>query len=267
MITKILFVDNNEAMVELVKSRLMASGYEVLTAMDGQPAHDLALKHIPDLMITDASLPGMNGFELCKALKRNENTKHMPIIVTSAKTNVADAFLFLGIKDFILKPFALDDLERKIKDILRHAQMMQTQKTKILFHCVKPTAMTAARSLIEAVPQWKSTFVHSGKELLLQAKSFIPDVVVVDLFMDDFPVEEAVTQLKLIPDLVNTVILTYYSPISEAQDSVALQAKMLEIQYLKRVTSERGAREYLGPFNPENFLGLFKEYRKDLSSQ
>ena len=116
-----------------------------------------------------------------------------------------------------------------------------------------------------AVPQWVSVFVNTGKDLIDQSQKFFPDVAVVDLFMFDMPVEEAIARLKALPELANTVILTYYSPISAAQDSLALQAKMIEVQYLKRVTSEVGAKEYLGPFNPENFLGLFKEYRKDLS--
>ena len=67
------------------------------------------------------------------------------------------------------------------------------------------------------------------------------------------------------PELARTEISTYYSPI-EDHDSLAVQAKMIEIQYLKRVTAEAGVKEYLGPFNPANFMGLFKDYRKDFAA-
>ena len=123
--------------------------------------------------------------------------------------------------------------------------------------------MCYANSLIESVPQWSPLFVNLGKEVLINAEAFVPEVIVLDLLMGDMPIDELIAQLKRIPDLARTPILTYYSPISAAQDSVALQAKMIEVQYLKRITMEAGAKAYLGPFNPGNFMGLLKEYRKN----
>ena len=264
MTGKILLADDEKETVEIIQKRLARGGFEVYCANDGKQALDLALKYLPDLIITDMVMPGMSGFEFCKAVKSHNDLKETPIIVVSAKQNMMDSFYYLGIKDFLPKPVALDTLEERVKMRLESASHMHTQKTKIIFHCVKATAMSAGRALIGSVPQWNAVFVQTGQELLATANEFLPDVIVVDLFMTDIPADEVIAKLKTLPGLSATVILTYYSPISAAQDGLALQARMLEVQYLKRLTAEAGAKEYLGPFKPENFLGLFKEYRRDL---
>jgi len=66
--------------------------------------------------------------------------------------------------------------------------------------------------------------------------------------------------------LKNTVILTYYVSGSISRDPLAVQAQMIEVQYLKRVTQDEGAEEYVGPFNPVTFLNLIDIYRRDFRS-
>ncbi len=265
MIKKILYAEDERDVLDVVRKRLSTGGFEVFPAENGKDAYDLTVKHNPDLIITDVMMPVMNGFEFCKALKHNEQTKQIPIIVLTAKANMEDSFIFLGVNDFLRKPFQFEQLEVKIKDRLSLTAAMHTSKTKILFHCVKPAAMTAARTLIESVPQWSSKFVNTGAEVLARAQEFVPEVIVLDLFMSDMPVYEVTAQLKMNPELANAQILTYYSPLSSDQDQVAIQAKMLEVQYLKNATTDAGAKEYLGPFNPANFVGLFNDYRKDIA--
>ncbi len=263
---RILIVDDEHDVVDLTRKRLIKDGYEVYPAYNGQEAYQLTVKYVPDLIISDVLMPLMNGFEFCKAVRDNEKTKDIPIIImTGNRSDMQDAFLFLGIKDILHKPFNLDQLEEKIKQHLGLAMHMHTQKTKLLLHCVRPAKMSAAKAVVESVPQWIPKFVTSGAELIARAKEFQPDVVVVDLFMNDMPADEAILCIKAMPELKSTEILTYYSPITEG-DEYIIQARMIEIQYLKIATAAAGAKEYLGPLNnPTNFIAMFDDYRKDFA--
>lgn len=263
---RILIVDDEHDVVDLTRKRLIKDGYEVYPAYNGQEAYQLTVKYVPDLIISDVLMPLMNGFEFCKAVRDNEKTKDIPIIImTGNRSDMQDAFLFLGIKDILHKPFNLDQLEEKIKQHLGLAMHMHTQKTKLLLHCVRPAKMSAAKAVVESVPQWIPKFVISGAELIARAKEFQPDVVVVDLFMNDMAADEAILCIRAMPELKNTEILTYYSPITEG-DEYIIQARMIEIQYLKIATAAAGAKEYLGPLNnPANFIAMFDDYRKDFA--
>ena len=64
------------------------------------------------------------------------------------------------------------------------------------------------------------------------------------------------------PELENPIILTYYTSASVSRDPIAIQAQMIEVQYMKRLTQEAGANEYVGPFNPVTFFNLINVYRK-----
>lgn len=264
---RILIVDDEVDVVDLTRKRLIKDGYEVYPAYNGQEAYQLAVKYMPDLIISDVLMPNMNGFEFCKAVRDNEKTKEIPIIImTGNRSDMQDAFLFLGIKDILLKPFNLDQLEEKIRFHLGIAKHAHTQKTKMLLHCVRPAKMSATKAIIESVPQWVATYATTGAELIARAKETQPDVIAVDLFMNDMPADEAILCIKSISELEHANIITFYSPIAEG-DEYIIQARMIEIQYLKSATSAAGAREYLGPLNnPANFIAMFDEYRKDFSA-
>jgi CheY-like chemotaxis protein len=266
MINKVLFADQDPVLVETAKTRLTAAGYETHVAQDGRQAYDMAVKFTPDLIVISALMPVVNGFEFCKAVKASEQTRDIPIIILVDKPSMEDSFMFLGIKNFVRKPFQFDALEAMVKDKLGLAMAMHTNKTKVLFHCTTHAAMNSAKKLIEHVQQWSSVFVGQGRDVLATAPVFVPEIIVLDLFVEDIPVNELIEQLRKMPDLANAQIFTYYTPLSSAQNSLALQAKMIEVQYFKGVSAQAGATEYLGPFNEDNFMDLLNPYRKDFQA-
>ena len=87
-----------------------------------------------------------------------------------------------------------------------------------------------------------------------------------DLLLPGAHADELIEKLKLIPDLKNSTVLTYYTTDSINQDTIALQAQMIEVQYMKNLAQQAGAREYLGAFNPVTFLSLINIYRRHFSS-
>jgi len=118
---RILLVDDEAQLVELVKMRLEANGYQVLTAYDGKDALDMAKKEMPDLIILDLMLPKIDGYKVCRMLKFDEKYKKIPIIMFTARALDSDkkVGIEVGADDYITKPFEPELLLMKIKDFLK----------------------------------------------------------------------------------------------------------------------------------------------------
>ena len=127
---KILVVDDEPDFVEFLSIRLKSSGYDVISASDGESGLKKAQKEKPDLIILDILMPKINGFELCKRLKENEFTKDMPVIMLTALAREQD--LSKGLKEgadcFITKPFNSADLLYEIKTALTVNQYKSKSK-------------------------------------------------------------------------------------------------------------------------------------------
>ena len=114
----ILIVDDAPNIVELVRLYLEGAGYATIVATDGPSAIELHRRHRPDLVVLDVMLPGMDGFEVCRAIRREADT---PVIMLTARTDDIDAIvgLELGADDYVTKPFNPRALVARIKAILR----------------------------------------------------------------------------------------------------------------------------------------------------
>lgn len=119
--TKILIIEDDDDVRELIKYNLARENYRVYDAADGEIGLDTANSLIPDLIILDLMLPGMNGLEICKELKSDKSTKNISVIILSAKGEETDIVigLELGADDYITKPFSPRVLLARIKSVLR----------------------------------------------------------------------------------------------------------------------------------------------------
>jgi len=129
----ILVVDDEEDVLELVRYNLDRSGYRVETASSGEEALAKARRKLPDLVILDLMLPGMDGLEVCKRLKNNVKTEGLPIIVLTAKGEETDVVtgLELGADDYVTKPFSPKVLIARVRRILRRAVSRDMEKPPI----------------------------------------------------------------------------------------------------------------------------------------
>ncbi len=117
---KILVVDDEPHMVMVVKSRLMANGFDVITAGNGLIGFETAKKEQPDLIILDVLMPELNGYETLLKLKGTEETKAIPVIMFTAKSQIEDVerAQAAGACDYIVKPFSPPVLLEKIRNAL-----------------------------------------------------------------------------------------------------------------------------------------------------
>ncbi len=129
----ILIVDDEEDVLELVRYNLAKNGYQAETAGTGEEALIKARAQLPDLMILDLMLPGIDGLEVCKKVKGDSKTQHIPIIMLTAKGEEADVVtgLELGADDYVTKPFSPKVLIARVRRILQRTVARDLEKAAI----------------------------------------------------------------------------------------------------------------------------------------
>lgn len=119
MAKKIMLVDDEPEILNLVSIRLKSFGYDVITAPDGQKALEILDGQIPDLILLDVMMPGKDGYEVCNEIKTNDRSSRIPVILFTAKPEQKEKlksnYNFIAADDYILKPFEPEDLLLKIK--------------------------------------------------------------------------------------------------------------------------------------------------------
>jgi len=130
---KILVVDDEAVLVETIAYNLEQSGYQVVTVADGSSALEAAHSESPDLIILDIMLPGIDGLEVCRQLRREQRTATTPIIMLTAKGDEIDKVVGLevGADDYVTKPFGRRELLARVRALLRRAVLPAAQSARM----------------------------------------------------------------------------------------------------------------------------------------
>lgn len=120
---KILIAEDQVDLREMIAQTLRLAGYDVVATEDGQQAYDEALTSLPDLIILDLEMPHLTGTEVCKRLKASGDFAGTPVVIISARADqaVIDSSLGAGAREFIHKPFELNQLTDKVANLLTEA--------------------------------------------------------------------------------------------------------------------------------------------------
>lgn len=131
---KILIVDDEEHILELLKFNLEKNGFEVFSSDNGEDCIVLIEQHNVDLLVLDLMLPGMDGIDVCKEIRKMDRFQSLPIIMLTAKGEETDRILGLelGADDYITKPFSVRELIARVKAVLRRSDTKGGEKNKIL---------------------------------------------------------------------------------------------------------------------------------------
>ncbi len=118
---KILLIEDEEDITALLKLQAELAGYRLVAVGDGLNGYAAVEKELPDIIVLDLMLPGQSGLDVCKKVKANPNTAHIPIIITSAKSEETDVVLGLelGADDYVTKPFSPRILFSRVKAVMR----------------------------------------------------------------------------------------------------------------------------------------------------
>jgi two-component system, OmpR family, alkaline phosphatase synthesis response regulator PhoP len=161
--SKILIVDDEKDIVELLSYNLKKEKFSIVKAYDGEAALGLVRSEKPDLMILDLMLPKMNGLDVCKAIRRNPETANLPIIMLTAKGDEIDKIIGLeiGADDYITKPFSVKELIARVRALLRRLHESDNKTGKEIFNYKKLT-INYASCLVQI----------SGKQVTLSPTEF-----------------------------------------------------------------------------------------------
>jgi two-component system, cell cycle response regulator DivK len=121
---KVLIVEDNEMNLDMLSRRLVRKGYEIISAMDGVMALQMASYEHPDLILMDMSLPGMDGWEATTHLKANSETQKIPVIALTAHAMVGDRdrAIDAGCDDYDTKPVEMNRLLEKMEKLIRQRE-------------------------------------------------------------------------------------------------------------------------------------------------
>lgn len=129
---KILLVDDEQKVLELIAFRLKLLGYNVITAKDGEEAITKFESESPDLIILDIAMPGIDGLTVCSRIRKMNDRNHVPILMLTARSAVEDVnkALAMGADDYIVKPYDPGVLQMKIQSHLGNRKL-ETKESKV----------------------------------------------------------------------------------------------------------------------------------------
>jgi signal transduction histidine kinase len=136
--SKILIVDDAADTVELLRKRFRSEGYDTAEAYDGEEALQKVEEYNPDLIVLDVMMPKLDGYEVCRRLKTDENRKYIPILMLTAKGEVENKVkgLEIGADDYLAKPFDYKELSARAKSLLTikaaHEKLVEEEKSEAL---------------------------------------------------------------------------------------------------------------------------------------
>ena len=136
---KILVVDDEEHILELISFNLTNNGYKVIKANNGIDAVRLAIEEKPKLILLDLMIPGKDGYDVCREVRSNSEIRNIPIIMLTAKSEELDKILGLelGADDYITKPFSVRELLARVKAVLRRFSMVEPESSVLVFGNLK----------------------------------------------------------------------------------------------------------------------------------
>ncbi len=121
--SKILVVEDDEDIAQLLALTMKKAGFEVAVSENGRDALHLIRRHPPDLLLLDLMIPGVDGFEVCREIKRDPRTAEVPVLILTARGEEIDRIigLELGADDYVVKPFSPRELLLRVRAILRRS--------------------------------------------------------------------------------------------------------------------------------------------------
>lgn len=199
---RILVVDDEADIVELLKFNLEREGYQVLTATTGEAAVNAARSKLPDLILLDLMLPGIDGMEVCRILKRDPHTAVIPIIMLTARTEDIDmvAGLELGAVDYVTKPFSPKVLVARIRAVFRRDFISGTQDENVI--SVHELTINATRRAV-TVGEDRIDLTASEFDILFFLAShpgwvYSRDRIITAIKGDDYPVTERSIDVQIV---------------------------------------------------------------------
>jgi signal transduction histidine kinase len=221
---RILVVDDNLTSLELLSTKLEAEGYEVGKASNGVEGLEKVDTFHPDLILLDVMMPRMDGYEVCRRLKAKEETRYIPVVMLTARTELEDKMmgLELGAEDYMTKPFSLLEVSARVKSLLRmrelQSKLRESEKMAALGEMVDGIAHEVRNPLVTIGGLARRLYSHeTDEEHKRYAESIISGVERLERMIQRIDEYKGVLVSNLIEGDINEVIKR---AVDEARDSI-----------------------------------------------
>ncbi len=265
MSIKILVIEDEPPIAEMIKFGLQRASYEVILAGNGEEALNLIKQHSPDLIISDILMPVMDGFTFYKELKKNPLMAKIPVLILTARGKMEDSFKVIGVDDFIVKPFDVDVLLGKIQNSLKKIPpKAPTPKTVLIAGTVAAVVQNIAQQLKQ-----KECIVFAtldASEVVEKAMRHKPNLILIELTINQTPAQEIIRALRCISQCHLTFILTYSYLTSKDIGNEFTYWKLSSINEARLSCQDAGANEYIGHYSEPVFGEMIEKYLNKINN-
>jgi len=249
---RILIVEDDIGLSNMLMVTLQAAGYTVMTAPNGVEGMKTAIAQMPDLIITDVLMPVMDGFKFFKKLKSNKITATIPVIILTARGQMRDTFKIYEADEFLEKPSETGLLLQKVARCLNRPSKRLLGKSVLLAGSRKKIVT----DMEEIVMRYgcRTQGLTSGPDIVVQAVLFKPDLIVMDIQMEGVVSSaQIIRSVRLLPHCRTVPILTYSYIDAEEVGLYEFHVKAAMIPAHQERCRRAGATQYLGAFNEATF--------------
>ncbi len=224
----ILVVDDSPEIVRFLKQYALAPlGYNVLTAADGQEGLEMAIKLNPELIMLDMSMPRMNGLQMLNALRKTENKAPVIFMTMHGSENIAVEVFRLGVKDYMMKPFTLDEVKEAVDRALREVRLQREKEALtqelVAAETVRRTVVTLAHYLNNSL-----MVVQAGLSLIQESMPKMgEDPLLKQVSQDSLAsVRQIGAVMRVLQQVTKVQYSTYHGPIKMIDIEAALREEL-----------------------------------------
>lgn len=239
---KILLIDDEINLQQLVKVVLRTKGYNVTTADNGQDGLDKLEATNPDLILLDMNMPVMGGIEFYQKICDAWSQPKYPVLILTARANMEEFFRGMDIDGFMAKPFEIDDLLMEVQRILeKHSGGAKAVKIRDASQpakiCVAETDAQACNKIGAALLSagYVVHLVHSGTEAIEHIFSIMPEIAVISFALSDIPGDAVITKLKKMPKTQEVKFILYAEDTPEKAIVAQAMIKKEGIDFIRFV--------------------------------
>ena len=252
---RILIADDEPTVVALAKQKLQAQGYVVETARNGKEAWDIIQTSLVDLVVTDVVMPGMDGVDLYKEIKKTPRLANIPIVIITDNRIFRESFQTLGVEHFLPKPLDAEKLIHKVDYVFTCAELERKNKQVLLLG-----ASAVVNKDMATILQAQGGVVGVSTdpiEFISNCLILTPRAVLIDaLIKGDVSSHDVIKSLRCFTRLgsMDILVFTQFAP----EDIGSMQG-IEELRQAKNDCVEAGASKYIGRFTPTTFWDMIKD--------
>jgi len=256
---RILVIDDEETITELVKFKLERNNFEVFTACDGIEGLKVLSETDPNLIILDIIMPRMDGFQFFKKLQENKATASIPVLVLTARSAMKEMFEELGANSFLVKPFEPEELLFRVRKIVADtADKASTRKIALVAGSDEAKIKSMSAQLVEH--GYKIETAKDGPQALGKALQVMPDLFVVQFDMPNMSADEIVKVLDTHPGAENISVVVFSPLQTQKEIANSTWGHFLGSEQKKKLRKAEAPISYIDKFDTRSFIDKIRNF-------